>query len=299
MDYELEALVGKEALLRKHQSTFRNVYVVPVTQGLALIPMTGALWWEINSPASGELKARLYGFKGLTSAVEAWAGQISRDGEVAYIEATDIADGYKRDELAMVWQNGAIAAGPLHNITQALDMLGLEHPCRFDDDDPAGFGRYHRTAAWETGAIVDNFEEHAGGAITGLVEALRFEDSSVRREAAHRLGTMGAAARGAGPALIQALRDPDEYFRGRAATALGKIGSKAHGAVAALIEALKNDKEAWVRMCVAEALGEIGPEAQGAASALKKALSDQQMVREAAGEALKKILTHEKPSGDR
>lgn len=168
MGYELEALVATESLLRKHQSTFHNAHVVPVAQGLALIPMTHTFYEEINRsegrtaglhafhPIPGSFyslinrsqgeKVGLHGFAYLSSAVEAWAVQISRDGAIAYIEVNYW--GNEGAQRSIVWRSGLLAAGPFSNVDDALGMLGMEGPCVFDDEDSAGFGKHRRTESW-------------------------------------------------------------------------------------------------------------------------------------------------------
>lgn len=129
------------------------------------------------------------------------------------------------------------------------------HQLREKHDEPA------RQA--ELYAIVDNCQKHPGGAIIGLLETLRFEHSRksletcVRKEAAKRLGAMGAAARDAVPALIEALRDPDDVVRCAAVEALGEIGPDAQSAEAALTNLL-SDPEGLLRIGATKALRKIG-----------------------------------------
>src|SRR5438552_930519 len=87
MGYEIEAFVAKEALLREHRSAFRNAYLAPLGQGFALIPLTRALFDEVNRHAACEDRTGLHGFELLSPAIAAWAERISREGQIAYVEA--------------------------------------------------------------------------------------------------------------------------------------------------------------------------------------------------------------------
>ena len=153
MGYELEALVAKESLLRKHQSAFSKAYVAPFAPGFALIPVTDAFKEEVNRQAPERSKPELHGFASLSPAVAAWAERISLDGAVAYIEADYFGD--RGSEVAIVWQDGMIAAGPLSSgdaISHALRMLGMEWSpwwdTWWDEYATVGLGQHRRTDAW-------------------------------------------------------------------------------------------------------------------------------------------------------
>jgi HEAT repeat protein len=145
-------------------------------------------------------------------------------------------------------------------------------------------------------------------AVDALIEALRDEDSDVRRSVAWALDVIGwkpgnneervlyyIAKRDWGRCvkigsfavefLIERLKDKDSDVRRSVAEALGKIGDSR--AVDALIEALK-DEDSNVRENVAEALGEIGD--ARAVDALIEALRDEDSdVRIRVAEALGEI----------
>lgn len=326
MSYEIEALAAKEYLLRKHQSAFHNAHVVRLAQGFALIPMTGAFYEEVNRQTPEGDKAGLHGFELLSPAVAAWIEQISRDGAIAYFEAGYF--GGMGSQRAIVWQNGVIARGPLYGdaIDQALRMLGVERSGECDEFDTVGLGKYRETEKWAACVVVDDFQRHSDGAITGLVEALHFEHSSkvlrelVREFAAGRLGTMGTAAKEAIPVLVQTARTDDDYGvrlsatcalaaigpeavssltdlltaadvqdRWPAAFALSKLGPSARDAVPALVCVL-SDPDYRVRSQAAKTLGGVGPEARRAVAVLSEALNDPEWpVRFDAAEALGKI----------
>ncbi|MCI0394486.1 MAG: HEAT repeat domain-containing protein [Chloroflexi bacterium] len=326
MSYEIEAVAARESILRKHASAFSNAYVVPLVEGLALIPMIDALYQEINKQALRKDKGGLHGFESLSPALADWIEHISHEGLVAYFEAGYF--GGLGSQQALVWSNGRIAAGPLYGnaINQVLHLLGLERSGEDDEFDRAGLGRYRHTDKWAAAVIVDDFQRHTGDSVGGIVKALRFSHSSkffqdlVRETAAERLKLMGPAAKEALPALFQSAIEDEAYGvrlgattalaaigpeavplliallthtdvqdRWPAAFALGKLGSLASEAVPALTQAL-NDPDSRVRRQVAETLGEIGPAAHEAVAALSDVLNDPEwLVRSAVARALGKI----------
>jgi hypothetical protein len=118
--------------------------------------------------------------------------------------------------------------------------------------------------------------------IPGLINALRYNDSTVQSETAQALGSLGTEAM---DELVRALKKKDKPIRLGIIEALTKI--KDPRAVPALIETLK-DQSSEVRWETAIALGEIG-ESQ-ATGALVDALRDHdKYVRYGAAFALAKI----------
>lgn len=94
--------------------------------------------------------------------------------------------------------------------------------------------------------------------VSGLTEALKHDDSSVRHRAAGALGKLGAEAKAAVPALVQALEHGEPMTRAAAAGALGSIGPDAREAVPAL-EQLLTDPELVVKICATSAIRDICP----------------------------------------
>jgi outer membrane protein assembly factor BamB len=126
-------------------------------------------------------------------------------------------------------------------------------------------------------------------AIPLLVEMLRHEWVSIRREAADAMIDLVPNTESIQPSLRRALRDEDAMVAGDAARALGALGPKAGPSVGALVKTLSHE-DAYVRVYAAEALASIGPKAGAATSDLAKALSDPiPGVRWAACEALANI----------
>ena len=127
--------------------------------------------------------------------------------------------------------------------------------------------------------------EEAALAISRLLKA---DDYRFRGVIARALGDIGPAAKPAIPNLIEALADESGDLRIPAAGALWKLG-ETNLALASLLETLKNDS-AYNRWRAAKELGEFGLPAKLAIPALTDALCDDEMeVRDAAGEALRRI----------
>ena len=126
-------------------------------------------------------------------------------------------------------------------------------------------------------------------AIPLLVELLRHEQVSFRRNAADSLIDLAPDTEWIQPALRRALRDEDAMVAGDAARALGALGPKASPSVRALVTTLSHE-DPYVRVYAAEALASVGPRAGVATRDLAGALGDPVPgVRWAAGEALASI----------
>jgi outer membrane protein assembly factor BamB len=126
-------------------------------------------------------------------------------------------------------------------------------------------------------------------AIPLLVELLRHEQVSFRRNAADCLIDLPPETERIQAALRRALRDEDATVAGDAARALGALGPKASPSVRALVTTLSHE-DPYVRIYAAEALASVGPRASVATTDLARALADPVPgVRWAAGEALASI----------
>src|SRR5215471_12161500 len=122
-----------------------------------------------------------------------------------------------------------------------------------------------------------------------LVELLRHQSESNRRDAVDALIDLAPDTESIQPALRRALRDEDSVVAGDAARALGALGKRASPSVDALVNTLSGE-DPYVRVYAAEALASIGPSAARATNALAEALGDPVPgVRWAACEALGRI----------
>ena len=110
-------------------------------------------------------------------------------------------------------------------------------------------------------------------AIPLLIDLLRDERVSIRRNAIDCLIDLAPYTESIQPALRRALRDEDSDVAGDAARALGALGKKATPSVRALVRTLSHENP-YVRIYAAEALASIGPDAGAATMDLAKALDD-------------------------
>jgi HEAT repeat protein len=123
-------------------------------------------------------------------------------------------------------------------------------------------------------------------AIPLLVDLLRDEQVSIRRDAVDALIDLPPHTEWIQQALRRALRDADSQVAGDAARALGALGHRASPSVGALVKALAHE-DPYVRVYAAEALASIGPTAAAATRDLAIAVGDPTPgVRWAACEAL-------------
>jgi outer membrane protein assembly factor BamB len=126
-------------------------------------------------------------------------------------------------------------------------------------------------------------------AIPLLVDLLRHEWVSIRRNAVNELIDLTPHTEWIQPALRRALRDEDSMVAGDAARALGALGTRASPSVGALVKTLSHENP-YVRIYAAEALASIGPKAVVATRELARILGDPiPGVRWAACEALASI----------
>ncbi len=139
--YELNALLAERETLSRHASECHSGRVVPLAQGIAMVPMTDALYEEIGG--GGEVAA----LSGLSPAVEEWAKRISQDSAVAYVEAgyTGGIGGQK----AVAWSRGQRVLGPVaaqDAINQSLRLLGVSAAGTGSDEfDAVGLGAHRHT----------------------------------------------------------------------------------------------------------------------------------------------------------
>ena len=135
--------------------------------------------------------------------------------------------------------------------------------------------------------VLIDLTPHTESIQPALRRALRDEDSDVAGDAARALGALGPKASPSVRALVTTLSHENPYVRIYAAESLASIGPAAQSAVPQLIEAL-TDEFLYVRIFAAGALGSIGPKAQAAREALRAAAADP-IVRDEAEWALNRI----------
>ena len=143
MGYYLQAIIGKQQTLAQHSSDFQRARIVPLAQGIAIIPLTDDLYDEIGD--GGEVER----FEKLSPGVDEWAQRISVIAPVGYIEAEFF--GGTGGQSAVAWSGGARALGPIHAedaINQTLHFFRVRIDGAHDEFDAIGLGRHRNTEDW-------------------------------------------------------------------------------------------------------------------------------------------------------
>ncbi|MFC9846421.1 hypothetical protein ACFWFF_16350 [Streptomyces sp. NPDC060223] len=154
MGYELQAVIAGEELLRAASQDLADATVVPLGQGLSLLPMTDDLFEAgTDGGAVGPL-----GFWRLPGGFDGLLARWSAAGPVAYAEAEYF--GGVGEQRAVVWTDGAVVLGPLHvseglpfpaagsPIAQALRRLGARAGGAEDEFEAVGLGRHRHNEDW-------------------------------------------------------------------------------------------------------------------------------------------------------
>lgn len=128
MSYELQALVGTLELLTVAAAEVPAARVVPLAQGLALIPLTPAVLAALHGPGTGRLA------DGFELRLAAW----SKAGPIACVEAEQAGGtGARR---ATLWCDGRLVPGE-PTASRALRLLGARvEPGHEDEFTSVGLG---------------------------------------------------------------------------------------------------------------------------------------------------------------
>jgi hypothetical protein len=146
LGYVIKAFVAKLGLLEVLSAQYPAAHVIPLSQGMGLVPMTEALFDEINL---SELSEDLPGFVLMTMAAEKQVLKLYPGGEVAYVEA-DYFGGYG-SQSAIVWQKGRrcdIYPDTQNAINFALRSLGISRGHHKDEFEGLNLGRHRDTHDW-------------------------------------------------------------------------------------------------------------------------------------------------------
>ncbi|MEU9042219.1 MULTISPECIES: hypothetical protein [unclassified Kitasatospora] len=159
MAYELQALIGTLELLRVAAAEVPAARVVPLAQGLALIPVTSAVLAALQGDGSVRKPAGWAGFGRYADGFELRLAAWSKAGPIACVEAEYF--GGSGTQCAAVWENGRIVLGPLTvgefepeppeglPISRALRRIGARtDEGRVDEFDSVGLGAHRSTGSW-------------------------------------------------------------------------------------------------------------------------------------------------------
>ncbi|MFF3210713.1 hypothetical protein ACFYYB_08605 [Streptomyces sp. NPDC002886] len=154
MGYALQAVIAGDEVLHAASREVPGSRVVPLGQGLSLMPMTDEVF---DAVTDGSEVADL-GFWKLPGGFDTLLAQWSAAGAVAYVEAEYF--GGIGEQRAAVWADGSLALGPLDEptrkrfaravspISQALRRLGARRSLGEDEFDAVGLSRHRDTSDW-------------------------------------------------------------------------------------------------------------------------------------------------------
>ncbi|MFE9373130.1 hypothetical protein ACFYM2_25650 [Streptomyces sp. NPDC006711] len=154
MGYELQAVIAADELLRVASREVPGARVVPLRQGLSLMPMTDHVFEAVTDGGGrGDLA-----FWKLPGGFETLLARWSSAGPVAFVEAEYF--GGVGEQRAAVWAGGALALGPLVEpgekrfsraispISQALHQLGARGNLGEDEFKAVGLDRHRNNDDW-------------------------------------------------------------------------------------------------------------------------------------------------------
>lgn len=154
MAYDLKAVIAEEQMLRRAARDLSAARLALIGQGLALMPMTHALFESVAHGGGGGA----LGFWRLPEPFEKTLAAWSADGPVAYVEAEYF--GGVGEQRAAVWDGGTVALRPLQveegepfpadgsPVSRALRRLGVVAGPDEDEFSAVGLERHRHGGAW-------------------------------------------------------------------------------------------------------------------------------------------------------
>ncbi|MGI5478757.1 hypothetical protein [Streptomyces lavendofoliae] len=154
MGYDLQAVIADGEAMHGATKDLPAARLAWIGQGLALMPMTDALFQSV-ADGSG---VRASGFWRLPGGFERTLADWSIGWPVAYVEAEYF--GGMGEQRAAVWDGGSVVLGPLHveerepfpsagsPISQALRRLGVVATADEDEFSALGLERHRHSEAW-------------------------------------------------------------------------------------------------------------------------------------------------------
>jgi hypothetical protein len=147
MGYYLNAFLGQVHNLKKIESKFTASKIVPLTTELALIPMTGQLFNEINNYRGNNSIGK---WQFLTSDIENEILKLVEDEMVAYIEVEYF--GGEGGQSGIIWKDGKRIFEKEFDqevVNSILRKFGVvKGKSKRDELDTIGLGRHRNTEDW-------------------------------------------------------------------------------------------------------------------------------------------------------
>lgn len=147
MAYELYAIIGTVAHLKRLCPSALNVVPLPLEPRLGIIPLVEERVKATQWPAAGEAP-RLENAALLSPGIHRWLLDASSDALVGYIEAEYF--GGMGVQHAWGWLKGQLVypAGEQSDVNGLLALLGVTRKPPDDEWDAVGLGRFRRTEKW-------------------------------------------------------------------------------------------------------------------------------------------------------
>jgi hypothetical protein len=154
MAYTLEAVICPTTVLSVVTQDQPGMVIVPLRQGLSLVPMTDELFDELTDGSPN----RPHGFWKFPGGFEHVLRSWSSRGPIAYVEA-EYFGGVGR-QCSAVWNSGTLTFGPVAiedgqpvpdagtPISQALARLYVVRGGHHDEFEAAGLSQHRRTEDW-------------------------------------------------------------------------------------------------------------------------------------------------------
>ena len=153
----VQALIASEEILAEAHRLFPSLIVCPLSQGLALVPITGRAEQDlgVSELASSDPSPPLAA--DMTLGAAALAARLSVHGPVVY--AATFFHGGTGGQDALVWLAGELVL-TLHDdeenpsqwpdspISRALRKIGVKAPEGQDEFDAIGLGNHRSNEAW-------------------------------------------------------------------------------------------------------------------------------------------------------
>lgn len=151
MGYMIQAILAAGDILTPAPSWIADSQVVALSQNIAMIPITEALYDQFLHEHTMHEENPFCRLTYLSLPIATRLAELSKRGTVAYIEAEYF--GGIGEQWAVVWREGKVLIGPLHTpgrgaINQALHLLGVPCRGRTDEFDVVGLFLHRFNEEW-------------------------------------------------------------------------------------------------------------------------------------------------------
>lgn len=146
MGHCIQIFLGSKDVLDSIHNEFNESKVIPLTQGIALLPMTDDLYDAIPNP--DEIGPKYDGFMFLDRKVMDLLIRKSKFENVGYLETEYF--GGMGDQGAVLAKNGQIIFGPqvgAESINKMLSLMGIETAGE-DEFEVIGLGQFRDNEDW-------------------------------------------------------------------------------------------------------------------------------------------------------